>query len=154
YLPNGVDFHHFAAQRFPPPPEYSRLPGPIAIYVGVLPPWFHFEWIREAAGRLPAMSFVLVGPDSLAREEFRRVKNVHVLGVRDHSLVPAYLQHAQVGLVPFDPDRNPRGVEVLNPQKLYAYFACGLPVVCSEWKEIRDMHTPARVCSSVDEFID
>src|SRR5262249_503157 len=116
YFPNGVDFHHYASRRLPPPPEYSRLTGPIPVHLCVLPSRFHFAWIRAAGSRLPQLSFVLVGPDTLARKECRGVKNVHLLGFRDHALVPAYLQHAHVGLVPFDPNRNPRGVEVLNPQ--------------------------------------
>ncbi|HEV3261792.1 MAG TPA: glycosyltransferase [Gemmataceae bacterium] len=152
YLPNGVAYEHFARPQ-PPPPEYRRLRRPIAVYLGVMPAWFNFAWIRSAARELPAMSFVLIGPDQLARRELRGAANVHLLGSRDFATVPAYLQHADVGLMPFDARRNPRGVDVLNPQKLYAYLACGLPVVSSTWEEIQNLGSPAKVCASAEEFV-
>jgi hypothetical protein len=56
--------------------------------------------------------------------------------------------------MPFNGKRNPRGVEVLNPQKLYSYFACGLPVVSSEWAEIVRLQSPARLCASPEQFVE
>jgi glycosyltransferase involved in cell wall biosynthesis len=153
YLPNGVPYEQYAGPRLPVPAEYRGLSRPIAVYMGVIPEWFHFRWVREAARRLPEIAFVLVGPDQLARQELAGIANVHILGLRSNAAVPAYLQHADVGLIPFDLARNPQGVEVLNPQKLYAYLASGLLVVASAWKEIQDLGSPARVCASVDEFV-
>jgi hypothetical protein len=49
--------------------------------------------------------------------------------------------------------RNAQGVEALNPQKLYAYFASGIPVVSAVWDEMRTLETPARLCSSGPEFV-
>ena len=46
------------------PAEYQRMRGPIAVYVGVIPDWFHFDWLRQAAVQIPDMSFVLIGPDA------------------------------------------------------------------------------------------
>jgi glycosyltransferase involved in cell wall biosynthesis len=152
-LPNGVPYAHFA-RPMPPPPEYTHLRKPIAVYLGVMPTWFHFEWVREAARALPEFSFVLVGPDALARQELGGEANVRLLGLRPFADVPAYLQHATVGIIPFDVRRNPEGVEVLNPQKLYSYLAAGLPVVSATWEEIRRLHSPARLCASAEEFID
>jgi glycosyltransferase involved in cell wall biosynthesis len=152
-LPNGVPYEHFA-RRQSPPPEYRHIRRPIAVYVGVMPTWFNFDWVRYAARCLPELSFVLIGPDALARHELSGLANVHLLGTRDFAIVPAYLQHADVGLMPFDGRRNPRGVEVLNPQKLYTYLACGLPVVSSEWAEIARLRSPARLCATPEQFVD
>ena len=151
FLPNGVDFAHFAALQ-PAPPEYGRIPGPIAAYMGVIPEWFHFDWIRHAATALPGVSFVLIGPADIAQRRLAGLPNVHLLGTRDYGVLPGYLQHADVGLMPFDRERNPTGVAALNPQKMLAYFACGLPVVSTSWAEIRSWSTPARLCESADEF--
>src|SRR5262249_24738954 len=41
YLSNGVEFDHLVRPQ-PPPPEYAARTGPIAVYVGKIPPWFHF----------------------------------------------------------------------------------------------------------------
>jgi glycosyltransferase involved in cell wall biosynthesis len=99
------------------------------------------------------VSFVVVGPDRLARARLGRLANVHLLGLRDYAAVPAYLQHAQVGLMPFDPTHNPAGVAGLNPQKLYAYLACGIPVVASDWEELGRLDCPLRRCATADELV-
>jgi glycosyltransferase involved in cell wall biosynthesis len=151
YFPNGVDYEHFARPA-PPPPEYASMRRPIAVYLGVIPAWFHFDWLRYAAKNLPDVSFVLIGPENLARERLAGLENIHLLGFRDYATVPAYLQHADVGLVPFDRERNPRGVEVLNPQKLYAYFASGIPVVCSDLEEVRRLGSPAEISETPANF--
>ncbi len=152
-LANGVDYPHFADNPQPCPPEYRALRGPIAVYFGVIPSWFHFDWIRQSAVALPEMHFVLIGPDQLARSRLAGLVNVHVLGVRDYALLPGYLQHAHVGLMSFDVASNPRGVEVLQPQKLYAYLASGLPVVSSSWDNLRTLAAPIHICATVEEFI-
>jgi glycosyltransferase involved in cell wall biosynthesis len=151
-FPNGVDFAHYT-EPAAAPREYRDLPRPIAVYLGVIPEWFHFGWVRAAAQALPHVSFVLVGPEKLARERLGDLPNVHALGLRDYAGVAGYLQHADVGLAPFDREQNPRGVSVLNPQKLYAYFAAGIPVVCSDWDEVRRLNSPAHICTTAEEFI-
>ena len=55
------------------------------------------SWIRAASTALPEMAFVLIGPDGHARGQLAGLANVHLLGMRDYALLPAYLQHAQVG---------------------------------------------------------
>jgi glycosyltransferase involved in cell wall biosynthesis len=150
-LPNGVEYESFAAPQ-PPPPEYRALRGPVAVYVGIILEWFHFVWVRHAAARLPDMQFVLIGPDALARRELGGLANVHVLGPRPYAAVPAYLQHADVGIIPFDVAKGGDTVDCLNPLKFYQYLACGLPVVSAEWTAIRRINSPARLCRTADEF--
>lgn len=153
-LENGVDYAHFAKKNCPPPPEYRNLRGPIAVYVGVIPEWFHFAWIERAAFLLPEMHFVLIGPDQLARKHLGGISNVHVLGVRPYASIPAYLEHASVGMMPFNVEQNPRGVEVLQPQKMYAYLASGLPVVSADWENIRSLNCPVHLCATTPEFVE
>jgi glycosyltransferase involved in cell wall biosynthesis len=152
-LPNGVEYEFFARPRPDAPAEYRALSRPIAVYVGVILPWFHFEWVRQAAAALPGFSFVLIGPDELARRELGGLPNVHVLGCRPYRDVPAYLQHADVGLMPFDVAREPATVDCLNPLKLYQYLACGLPVVSSSWQALRRSGLPAVLCETAAEFV-
>ncbi len=153
FLANGVDYLHFAGGPHPRPPEYADVRGPIAVYVGVIPEWFQFAWIRRAATECPEMTFVLIGPERLARRRLGDLANVRVLGVRPYATVPGFLQHADVGLMPFDVALNPRGVEVLQPQKLYSYLASGLPVVSADWENLRALDSPARRCVTAEEFV-
>jgi glycosyltransferase involved in cell wall biosynthesis len=121
--------------------------------MGVMPEWFHFDWVARAARALPGVSFVLIGPDRLAQARLAGLANVHVLGLRDYATLPAYLQHAQVGLLPFDPTGNPSGVAALNPQKMYAYLATGLPVVATDWEELHHLDCPVKRGATPEAFI-
>lgn len=153
HLPNGVDVAHFAGSDRTPPPELAALPRPLAAYVGAMEAWFDFELIQAAAEQLPHISFVLIGPDHLARQRLRPRPNLHLLGRRSYGDLPAYLQHADVGLIPFDVAGHADLVQTIHPLKLYEYVASGLPVVAMEWEELRALGSPAALCTTREGFI-
>ncbi len=153
YFPNGIVYDHFANGENDLPKEFSYIPKPIAIYVGVMPEWFDFQLIKETALKLPKVSFVLVGPPTLARRKIGNMQNVHFLGVQDYSVIPGLLKNADVGLLPFDVKNYPELVHGLHPQKLYAYAASGLPVVAVKWDELEKTRNPALLCETSEEFI-
>jgi glycosyltransferase involved in cell wall biosynthesis len=115
--------------------------------------WFDFDLVQAAAERLPEISFVLIGPDHLARQRLRPLKNLHLLGRRPYSDLPAYLHQADVGLIPFDVVGHPHLVRSVHPLKLYEYMACGLPVVATEWAELQALRSPAVLSATREGFI-
>jgi glycosyltransferase involved in cell wall biosynthesis len=153
HLPNGVDYEHFARGSRTRPREYDVIPSPIAVYVGAMDRWFDFATIDAAAAALPDVSFVLIGPDRMARSTLRGRPNVHILGPRPFDVLPAYLHAADVGLIPFDVVGHPDLVHAVHPLKLYEYLACGLPVVATRWDEIARLGSPALLCRDREEFI-
>jgi glycosyltransferase involved in cell wall biosynthesis len=153
YIPNGVDFNRFSDRSYPTPPEYASITQPRAIYLGALDGWFDYKLLQSAAEQLPGVSFVLIGPDTLARSRLKELHNLYILGRRAHSEVPAYLSHADVGLIPFNVQGYPSLVNSVHPIKLYEYLACGLPVVAVEWDELRSLGSPAMLCRSAQEFV-
>lgn len=153
HLPNGVNLDHFANGDRTPSPEFAALRRPIAIYVGAMDEWFDFNLVQAAAERLPEVSFVLIGPDRLARQRLRPLRNLHLLGRRPYANLPAYLHHADVGLIPFDIVGHEHLVRSVHPLKLYEYLACGLPVVATEWEELRALHSPAVLSATREGFI-
>jgi glycosyltransferase involved in cell wall biosynthesis len=152
HLPNGVNFTHFADDHRPSPAEYAHIPRPIAVYVGALDFWFDFNLLETVARRLPEVSFVLIGPDDLARTKLSGLPNLYLLGRRNYAEIPAYLAHADVGLMPFNASQYPALVNSVHPLKLYEYLACGLPVVATDWEELRHLDSPASLCRTADEF--
>lgn len=151
-VPHGVDFEMFSDPA-PPPPEYARIPRPRAIYVGSLREWFDYALLDQTARARPLVNFVVVGPENWARHRLPRLPNVHVLGERRHEAVPALMQHADVGLIPFDRDASPDLVDAINPLKLYEYAAAGLPVVSTRWTALARLGSPALLSSTAEEFV-
>ncbi len=104
--------------------------GATATYVGTL----HSDRLDisacvEAASALGGVgTVVLVGPDALTAHDRHRLDDAGVvrLGAKDRRLVPAYLQHSDVLLVPHIVDTF---TDSLDPIKLYEYRAVGRPVV-------------------------
>ena len=147
---NGVDVAHMSGPM-PPPPEYASIPGPRAIYVGALREWFDYALVDELCRRLPDVQVVIIGPERKAA--FAPATNLHIFGERSRDLVPAYLQHADVGLIPFDRRNHGALVDGVNPLKLYEYCAAGLPVVASRWPMLERIASPALLADGPDEFI-
>jgi len=153
YLPNGVNYAHFNESTRPIPAEYADIPRPIALYVGAMDFWFDYRLMNEVVNRMPAVSFVFIGPDELAKQRLQPRANVYFLGRRSYADLPPYMHHADVGLIPFDVAHHTELVRSIHPLKLYEYFACGLPVVAVEWEELGYLNSPALLCRGTKEFM-
>jgi glycosyltransferase involved in cell wall biosynthesis len=148
-LPNGVEFERFSAPQ-PEPDELSALPKPRIIYVGALEYWLDAELVAKAAHSLPQASFIIVGPEAERTNLLSHIPNVHLLGPRPYERVAGYLQHSDVGIVPFVRDEM---VDSIHPIKVYEYLAAGLRVVAVRWAELEAMGAPV-VLTERAEFID
>ena len=153
HLTNGVNFDHFARKTDEQPCEYNAIPKPIAIYIGAMDVWFDWELMNFAVAHLPEVSFVLIGPDDRARKMLKAAKNLFVLGARPYDQLPGYLQHAAVGIIPFDVVNHRDLVRSIHPLKLYEYLASGLPVVAVEWEELRNLRSPATLTNERQHFL-
>lgn len=129
-IPNAVDVE---AYRRPLPRPTDLPSGPVALYAGTV----HTDRVdvdlcarvaREIRGR---GTLVFVGPDLLARGDHDRltVAGAVLLGGRPSATVPAYLQHADVLVVPHLVNAFTRS---LDPIKAYEYAAVGRPVVSTD----------------------
>lgn len=151
-IPNGVNFQHFAGMARARPGDLAKIPRPIAVYVGAIEAWFDFDLLRTLSQRMPDVSFVLIGPEKLAAERLQNLPNVHLLGRRKYDELPAYLQHSDVGIIPFDVKGHATLIDYVNPLKLYEYLACGLPCVSVRWRALEELNSPAILCDTAVEF--
>jgi GT2 family glycosyltransferase/glycosyltransferase involved in cell wall biosynthesis len=139
-IPNAVDAEHFRRPR--PRPEDLPVP-PCLVYVGTLhEDRLDLDLLEALAERLPEATLVLVGPNALApasAERLRRHPNVALLGPRPYAEVPAYLQHAEVVVVPHVVSPF---TESLDPIKAYECLAVGRPVVATPVAGFRGLGPP------------
>jgi teichuronic acid biosynthesis glycosyltransferase TuaH len=139
-IQNAVDVEHFTRPH-PRPPDLPA--SPVAVYVGTLhDERIDIELVVELGMRLPWLSLALVGPDLLTEGSRRRLAEcggVSVLGPRPHALVPGYLQHAEVVIVPH---RVNPFTESLDPIKAYECLAVGRPTVATEVAGFRALDPP------------
>jgi glycosyltransferase involved in cell wall biosynthesis len=136
-LTNAVDVDGYRTPAARP----ADLPdGDYALYVGTLhPDRLDVEACLRLATHLRATGarLVLVGPPLLDPLDLTRLEaaGAVVLGARPAALVPAYLQHAGVLVVPHVVDGF---TDSLDPIKLYEYLAVGRPVVSTPVAGFRD----------------
>jgi teichuronic acid biosynthesis glycosyltransferase TuaH len=128
-VPNGVDAEHLRRPQSRP----ADLPAsPAAVYVGSLhDARIDVDLVLDLARSIPGLAVVLVGPDWLgpdARARLAAEPNVHLLGARAYREVPAYLQHADVIVVPH---RLSAFTESLDPIKAYECLAVQTPTVAT-----------------------
>ncbi len=138
-IPNAVDTQHFQRPR-PRPTDLPPSGMQTAVYVGSLHrERVDVELVVNAARELPAVSFVFVGPDSLRRQDralLATVRNVALLGPRPYDDVPAYLQHADVIIIPHVVSPF---TESLDPIKAYEVLAVGRPCVATPVAGFREI---------------
>jgi len=128
-IPNGVDIEHFRRTH----PRPHDLPQrPIAVYVGSLhEARIDIKLVAELARALPHVNVVLVGPNSLAGDSLTSLTtlpNVYLLGPRPYDGIPAYLQHADVIIVPHQVSPF---TESLDPIKAYECLVVETPTVAT-----------------------
>lgn len=132
-VPNGVDFEAFT-KALPEPPEYADIPRPRLGYVGYLKTQLDWALLERLAVKHPEWSFVYVGaarPQEGLQDKLRRIgrlKNVHFIGGRPAPMLPPYMQHLDIGLLPY---RVTEYTNCIYPTKLHEYLATGIRVVGS-----------------------
>lgn len=147
YVPNGVDYDHFAGARSYRSRDDGRAPR--AIYVGALEDWFDARLLGDAAASLPDWEFHLVGPVNLSSEQRASLAlpNVTLRGRRPYRDLPRLLGESDVALIPFTINDLIKGT---SPIKLFEYLAAGLPVVSTLMPEVVPYAAPGVVALGDD----
>lgn len=153
---HGTDWNHFrkalgAATAIPD--EIRDLPRPVIGFHGLLADWVDFELIRKTAEHFSGGSVVLIGKITVDAEKKIRIlegiPNVHFLGRKPYSDLPAYCKGFDVALNPFEISELTLAA---NPLKVREYLAAGLPVVSTDIPEVRVLED-CRVGVDHDDFI-
>jgi glycosyltransferase involved in cell wall biosynthesis len=110
------------------PDDLKALRGPLVGYIGRLGDWVDYDLLSDLATARPEYSIVLVGPVDTKDQRIERLRgfsNVHFLGPRAFSHVPAYIGGFDACMIPFTVQPLTR---MANPVKLFEYASLGKPV--------------------------
>jgi len=133
---SSVDRAHFAKARSGlfDPADQEDLPRPRLGFYGVLDERLDAELLGKVAEQRPNWSFVMVGPIvKIAPEDLPRRPNVHYLGAKTYTQLPAYLSGWDVALMPFAMNES---TQFISPTKTPEYLAGGKPVVSTPIRDV------------------
>jgi glycosyltransferase involved in cell wall biosynthesis len=134
---HGVEVEHFRKACDPAtvvPEEIAHLPKPVIGFYGLIADWVDLPLIRRLALARPEWSYVLIGKADTELDVLQGLPNVHILGRREYTDLPAYCKGFDVAILPFVDNALTRAA---NPLKLREYLAAGLPVVTTDLPETR-----------------
>jgi len=144
--PSGVDLGHFARARggITEPADQARFGRPKLGYFGVIDERIDLVMLRDLAALRPDWEFVMVGPlAKITEAELPRAPNLHWLGPKPYGVLPEYLGHWDVALMPFQLNEATR---FISPTKAPEYLAGGVPIVStpiadvvSRWRGVEEV---------------
>jgi glycosyltransferase involved in cell wall biosynthesis len=149
---HGVDYELFSSalgDSTAIPADLKSIPGPVLGFYGTIQDWVNFDLLKFLAAAHPEWSIVLIGHPLVDLSPLQQFPNIHVLGRRPHSTLPAYCKGFSVGLIPYV--LNERILHV-NPIKLREYLSAGLPVVSVALPEVEAYADVCSVARSYAEF--
>ena len=133
----GVDVKHFGTARTAAtaiPADVAHLQGPVFGFFGVVDERMDYELVAALADANPEGHVVIIGPmTKIDPATVPQRPNLHWLGGRDYSLLPAYVKRFDVCLMPFALNE---ATEYINPTKALEYMATGKPIVSTPVEDV------------------
>ncbi len=125
----GVDVAHFGQARtgrLSRPADIAHLESPVFGYIGVVDERLDYS-LLQALAQSTSGHVVMVGPwTKIDPAQLPELSNLHWLGGRDYSTLPAYASAFDVCLMPFALNEATR---FINPTKALEYMATGRPII-------------------------
>lgn len=140
-FPSCIDYDHFAQARscssgagFDDPTDQVAIPGPRIGYSGVVDERLDLALLNELAQQRPEWQFILLGPIvKIDPATLPAGPNLHFLGMKNYTELPAYFSNWQVAMMPFAINEATR---FISPTKTPEYLAAGLPVVSTPIRDV------------------
>lgn len=151
----GVDVKHFeraTKSALTLPGDVAALSHPVFGYFGVVDERLDYKLLEQLADANPNGNVVMVGPwFKIDAQALPQRKNLHWLGGRSYSDLPAYAKAFDVCLMPFA--RN-AATEFINPTKALEYLATKTPVVSTAIADVvSNFRDTVEIGGSAEEFI-
>ncbi|WP_232924661.1 glycosyltransferase family 1 protein [Pseudomonas cichorii] len=135
-MPSSVDIEHFASARqaLPEPADQAGIAHPRLGFFGVVDERLDLALLEGLARQRPDWQLVVLGPVvKIDPASLPSLPNIHYLGARAYSELPAYLSGWDVALMPFALNDATR---FISPTKTPEYLAGGCPVVSTPIRDV------------------
>jgi glycosyltransferase involved in cell wall biosynthesis len=151
----GVDVKHFGKARLETtisPEDVANLPKPVFGFFGVVDERMDYDLVAALADDNPQGSVVIIGPTTkIDPSNLPQRPNLHWLGGRDYSLLPAYVKAFDVCLMPFALNE---ATEYINPTKALEYMATATPIVSTPVEDVvLQFSEVVKISSSSEDFL-
>lgn len=151
--PHGVEFDHFARAQdpaLPVPADIAHLKGPVVGFFGLIESFVDLDLIDWLASQRPDWQFLFLGRVAVPAESLPQRPNVHFVGKRPYSELPAYAKRFDACVIPY---RAGDWSFHANPIKLREYLATGKPVVSVETPQVKKFADVVEMATNRDEFL-
>ena len=152
WIPSPVDDVFFKRRKRNQAPDCLINPErPIIGYCGVIDNRINFDFLEEAAAKMPFATFVLIGPVlHPGREKLPEQTNISYLNLSKYSAMPSYLKAIDIAMVPFVMDDRSRYV---SSSLILKYMAANKPIISTPVYDIvRDYSHCIDIVSTPEEF--
>lgn len=153
-FPSSIDTTHFAkalSKHTKIPADIAKIKQPIVGFYGVIDERLDLQLIAEVAKLLPLVSFAMIGPVVKINEaDLPVAKNIHYLGAKKYSQLPAYLKGFSVAFMPFALNK---ATEFISPTKTLEFMAAYKPIVSTPIYDVkRDYSKEVRIVESSSQM--
>ena len=145
YLPQGVDWQHFASSCLEPP--QTRVLG----FFGLVSERIDHELVAAVASKCPGWTLQFVGNSDNVHPSLRQLANIEFKPAVPYANLPSVVATWRAAWIPYARDELANSV---NPLKLREYLASGLPTLATPLPEIQELARSAdiRISSDVHEI--
>lgn len=149
YLPNAVNTEIFEpSKNYECPKDLVKGKNKTLLYFGSLwGEWFDWEKIDYLAEQCTDCEINLIGDYSGCTNRLNAAKNnVHFLGLKKQTDLPAYLKYSDIALLPF---KNCEIGKYVSPLKIFEYISMNVKVIATNLDDIQNY--PNVFCSDKKE---
>jgi glycosyltransferase involved in cell wall biosynthesis len=136
-FPSSVDVEHFqSAADAEEPQDQAHLPHPRLGYYGVIDERMDLDILAAMSAAHPEWQIVMVGPVAkIDPTTLPKAPNIHYLGRKDYSELPAHLAGWDVALIPF---AHNSATKYVSPTKILEYMAADRPIVSTSLADVAE----------------
>ena len=153
-FPSSIDFDHFfrARKLISDPADQAEIPHPRFGFYGVIDERMDLRLLADVARAKSDWHLILIGPVVKIHEsDLPRYDNIHYLGKKEYSDLPAYLSGWDVAIMPFALNESTR---YISPTKTPEYLAAGKPVISTPILDVvKQYNTVVHFANNADDFI-